>query len=165
MTDRRRYHPSDSSDRHWQRLLQYALGKADTFECAIPYPVVLQDLAHAPLWPTALQAFRRNLIDRHASVIRWELRRDYATQFVRFQLTAPLLNYIRSFPQLEAWRWDYGAPEDPAFFSGEAVLLATESAQGRIAVYADAAELAALTGAGIRLLEPLGVTAEPWPTP
>ena len=45
------------------------------------------------------------------------------------------------------------------------VTAATDSVEGRIAIFADPDDVAALTGVGIRLLEPLGVKAEPWPTP
>lgn len=165
MEQRRRYHPADSGSWQWNRLLAFALERADSFECAIPYAVVVQDLARAPLWPRALHALRGDVLDRHVSTIRWELAQEYATQFVRLRLTPAMRQYIVSVRQLEDWAWRLGAPEDPTFFHGESLLLATESLQGRISVYADPGELAELTGVGIRLLEPLGVKAEPWPTP
>lgn len=165
MQERRRYHPADSGNWQWSRLLAFAMERADSYECAVPYPIVVQDLQRAPLWPRPLQALRGEVIDRHVSTIRWELAQDYATQFVRFRLTSDLRAYICSIRRLEEWSWRLGTPEDPTFYHGEALLLATESVQGRISVYADPEELAALTGVGIRLLEPLGVKAEPWPTP
>jgi hypothetical protein len=165
VTERRRYHPSDSSNLHWRRLLSYALDRADVFECAIPYPVILQDLAHARLWPSALQPFAGELLDRHVSLIRWEISHDYATQFLRFKITPSLIRYVESFRGLERWQWELGAPEDPSFLVGDTPVLTTESANGRIAVFASAHEFVQLADNGIRLLEPLGVKAEPWPTP
>ena len=165
MEHRRRYHPADFGDLQWARLLAFALERADGFECAIPYPYVVQDLAVAPLWPPELNAFQPDLVDRHVSLIRWELAHDYATQFVRFRITPALAGYVRAMRHLEYWSWQRGAPEDPTLYEGNAVVLATESVDGRIAVYADAADVAILNDHGIRLIEPLGLKAEPWPTP
>jgi hypothetical protein len=164
LDDRRRYHPADAGDRQWQMLLAFALDRSDHFECALGYPMVTQDLARLKL-PAPLDAFRPQLVERHVSLIRWETRQDYPTQFVRFRLIPPLAAWVASLRRLEHWAWDRGAPEDPTFYRDGEVLLATESRDGRIAVYADDVDHAALTGVGIRLLEPLGVRAEPWPTP
>lgn len=104
-------------------------------------------------------------MDRHVSLIRWELRRDYATQFVRYRLAPAVVDYVLGIGTLTEWSWEESAPCDPTFYRGESLILATDSAEGRIAVYADERDLALLTGAGIRLVEPLGVKPEPWPTP
>lgn len=162
---RRKYHPTDFSDGQWQRLLAYALERADGFECVLPYRVVLQDLASAPLWPAELDEHRDAVVDRYVSLIRWELRRDESTQFVRFHLTPALRAYIRTMNRLEDWSWRTGRPEDPGFFRKDEPVLVTESIDGRIAVYADPDEVQGLGSLGVHLLEPLGVRAEPWPTP
>ena len=164
MDERRRYHPVDAGDRQWHALLAFVLERADAFECAIPYPVITQDLARLPLWPPALAAFRADLVERHVSLIRWDTRQDYGTQYVRLRLGAALAGWIASLRRLEDWSWRRGTPEDPAFFHGDQLLLSTESRDGRIAVYADPVDRDTLSHAGIRLLEPLGVRAEPWPT-
>jgi len=162
---RRKYHPTDFSDGQWQRLLAYALERADAFECVLPYRVVLQNLECAPLWPAELDEHREAIVDRYVSLIRWELRRDEPTQFVRFRLTTALRSYIQGADRLEDWCWRSGRPEDPSFFRGGEPVLVTESIDGRIAVYADPDEVQGLGSRGVRLLEPLGVRAEPWPTP
>jgi hypothetical protein len=165
VSQRRKYHPADFGERQWGRLLEFALERADGLECAVPYPVVVQDLAAAPLWPPELETFRSVVIDRHVSLVRWEVRQDFATQFVRFRMTPALRRYVRTYRHLEDWSWALGAPEDPTFYFGDHRLLATESVSGRIAVFASHDDVSVLTGVGIRLVEPLGVTAEPWPTP
>jgi hypothetical protein len=149
----------------WTRLLAFALERADTFECAVPYPVIVQDLSAAPLWPRELEPLRPALVDRHVSLVRWDLVQDYPTQYLRFRLAAPVASYVRSLPRLETWSWQLGTPEDPTFFEDGTPLLSTESVDGRISVYAEPADVAALTGVGIRLVESLGVKPEPWPTP
>jgi hypothetical protein len=162
---RKRYHPVDAGDRQWHALLAFALERADGFECALPYPVTLQDMAAWPLWPRALGRFRADVVDRHVSLFRWEELQRFPTQFVRFRLSPGLAGWIESPRCLDHWCWRYDMPEDPTFYCGHEVLLATESRHGRIAVYADPFDVAVLAGSGIRLLEPLGVRAEPWPTP
>jgi hypothetical protein len=146
-------------------LLEFALERSDAFECAIPYPYVVHDFANAPLWPTELQPLDSDVVTRFASTIRWDLIQDYATQFVRFRSTPALRRYIRSVGSLEAWSWEKGTPEDPTFLVGDSVILSTESTSGRIAVYASRTDVADLSDVGIHLIEPLGVKAEPWPTP
>ena len=165
MQQRRRYHPTDFGERQWHRLLAFALSRADSFECALPYPYVVQDLARAPLWPPELEMLRRDLVDRHVSMIRWELTRDYPTQFARFRLTPRVVRYVRAVGPIDAWSWECRAPRDPTFYSDDMPIMATDSVEGRIAVFVDQADLEMLTGSGIRLVEPLGVTAKPWPTP
>ena len=93
-TDRRRYHPADASDRQWHMLLSFALERADTFECALPYRFVTQDLRRLPLWPPALMPFKADLLERHVSLIRWETRHDYATQFARFRMSPALAGWV-----------------------------------------------------------------------
>jgi hypothetical protein len=162
---RRSYHPTDFGDAQWARLLAFALERADAFECAIPYRYISCDLERAPLWPRGLETLRADVVDRYISHVRGDRLRDEPAQFLRFHLTPRVLRFVRSIPRLEAWSWKAGMPEDPVLYQGETVLLATESAHGRITVYADSDDLAVLSGAGIRLIEPLGVRAEPWPTP
>lgn len=162
---RRRYHPVDHGDRQWHAILAFALSRADGFECALPYPVIAQDLGALPLWPPALKRFKADMVDRTVSLIRWDELQEQATQFVRFRLSSALIGYVASRRRLEQWSWSQGSPEDPTLYLGDEVLLATESRQGRIAVYADDLDVAHLTAAGVRLLEPLGVRAQPWPTP
>ena len=165
MDARRCYHPTDFGDAQWARLLDFALDRADAFECAIPYRYIACDLDQTPLWPRTLEALRGELVDRYVSHIRGDRLREVPAQFLRFRLTPRVLELIRSVPRLEAWSWAKHMPEDPVLYLGDTVLLATESAHGRITVYADSDDLAALSGVGIRLIEPLGVRAEPWPTP
>jgi hypothetical protein len=166
---RRKYHPADFGDQQWQRLLAYALERADRFRCATPYRYVAQDIDAAPLWPSSLEAFRSGLIDRHVSLIRWETVREVATDFLEFRLDGPerreILEYLREPRRLEDWNWNAGRPEDPGFSGRGIPILDTESADGRISVFASPVEVDQLSAAGIRLLEPLGVKAEPWPTP
>jgi hypothetical protein len=146
-------------------LLAFALSRADSFECAVPYPFVMQDLNTAPLWPSELNSLRDDLIDRYVSLIRWDHLRNYATQFVRYELSPAVATYVHGIGRLEDWSWDNDTPRDPTFYLDDAPLLATDSLQGRIAVFVDSRDLAVLTGSGIRLVEPLGVKPEPWPTP
>lgn len=165
MESRRRYHPTDFGDAQWARLLEFALDRADSFECAVPYRYTTCDLRRAPLWPRSLESMRVDLVDRYVCHVRGDRLRDEPAQFLRFRLTPRVLRAIRAVPRLEAWSWKMGAPEDPVLYLGDTVLLATESAHGQITVYADPDDLATLSGAGIRLIEPLDVRAEPWPTP
>lgn len=165
MSQRRPYHPTDFGQLQWARLLEHALERADTIEFALPYRFVAQDLWHAALWPRRLESFRGDLVERHVSLVRWDRLREEATQFVSFRSSAQLGRMLRAVPRLEAWSWRRDLPEDPVFRAGGQVLLATESRAGRITVFADPAEAALLVGAGVRLVEPLGVRAEPWPTP
>ncbi len=165
MDARRRYHPTDYGDRQWRRLRAFALSRADSFECAVPYPFVMQDLRQAPLWPPELNGFSEYMVDRYVSLIRWDVARSYATQYVRYELSEPVASYVDSVDRLEGWSWDEGKPRDPTFYVGDSLLMATDSLQGRIAVYVDERDFALLAGAGIRLVEPLGVKADPWPTP
>ncbi len=165
MSQRQRYHPTDFGDRPWARLLDFALERSDHLECAIPYPYVSQDLWSAPLFSPALEALRGALVDRHVSMLRAGQLREEATQFLRFRMTPEVAAFARSIRRLEGWSWERQMPEDPVFLSGEVVLLSTESVQGRIAVYADREERDALRSSGVRLVEPLGVQAKPWPTP
>jgi hypothetical protein len=162
---RERYHPLDYGDRQWSRLLTFALERADSFECAIPYLYVVQDLARAPFWPTSLNSLRHDLIERYVSFVRWERNREYPTQFARFRLTPRVAQYVRALGSLDNWLWEHDAPEDPTFYAGDAVLLTADSVDGRIAVYVDDTDILRLANSGVRLIEPLGVTAEPWPTP
>lgn len=165
MSDRRRYHPTDFGPKQWQRLLSFALGRSDEVEVAVPYVTIVQDLAASPLWPPALEARRNAVTDRSVSLIRWGRLQDTPTQFVRLSLTADVRRYVRRLGPLERWSWRRSAPEDPTFLCRGAVVLATESGTGRISVFADTRDFAALTDSGVRLLEPLGAEAEPWPTP
>ncbi|MCB0216953.1 MAG: hypothetical protein KDH92_09975 [Chloroflexi bacterium] len=165
MTQRQRYHPTDFGARQWARLLDFALARADRFECAIPYPFVAQELWTAPLFTAGLEPLREALIDRHVSLLRGGQTRDQATQYLSFELRPAVAEFIRSVRRLEGWSWSRRMPEDPSFLIDETLLLATDSVGGRITVYADPDERQALQGAGIRLIEPLGVQAEPWPTP
>lgn len=162
---RRLYYPSDSNDRLWRRLLDDAMGRADSFECALPYTIVVQRLARAPLWPEAPAGLEDHVVDRYVTLIRAGYLREHPSQIVRFRLTPGLAAYIRLLGRLGSWRWEQGHPEDPAFYAGDQPILATESRQQRISVYADEADHARLAGAGVRLVEPLGLVAEPWPTP
>lgn len=165
MEHRRRYHPRDFSDAQWRRLLQFALERSDAFECAVPYPYVTQDIAAMPLWPKALADLRSEVIGRHVSYVRWGRVQDSPTQFVRLRVTPAVAEFTRSIASLEAWSWGEGAPEDPTFLRGETVILSTESPFGRIAVFADSSDLDYLNEAGVHLIEPLNVKADPWPTP
>lgn len=165
MARRSKRHPVDYNDHQWRALLSFALQRADSFECAVPYPFIAHNLARTPLWPRALNAFRGQLIDRYVSFVRWESCLSYPTQFVRFRLQPELIEYIRAIGPLDNWQWDRQAPEDPAFYAADELLLATSSADGRIAVFVADDEIASLEALGVRLVEPLGVTAEPWPTP
>ena len=165
MNQRQRYHPTDFGARQWASLLDFALERADQFECAIPYPFVAQELWTAPLFAPGLDPLREALIDRHVSLFRGGQTRDYPTQYLRFELRPAVADFIRSVRRLEGWNWSRQMPEDPCFLLDDALLLATDSAEGRITVYADPDERQALQGAGIRLIEPLGVRADPWPTP
>jgi hypothetical protein len=162
---RTKYHPTDFSTALWHRVLAFGLAKADSFQCALPYPVILQDLGRQRLWPPELEEFRADLIDRHVSLIRWDLTRDAPTQFVRFRLSGGLESYIHSVRSLQEWSWGRERPEDPTLYCGDEPILVTESLDGRIAVFADNEEVHDLGANGVRLLEPLGVRAEPWPTP
>lgn len=165
MENRRRYHPTDFGNLQWARLLDFELGRADSFECTLPYRYVSMDIWRERLWPDRLQALRPDMTDRYATFVRGERMRDDAAQIVRFRMTPRVARFIRSIRHLESWSWPNELPEDPAFFLGDTLLLATESRQGRITVYADATDVATLHGAGVRLIEPLGVQADPWPTP
>lgn len=162
---RRRYHPTEHGQGPWQALLDFALERADAFGCALPYRVVRQDFLGARLPVPMLERFRTDLLDRHASLIRWGLLRDEPTEFVVLRLSPELRRAIRSVRRLESWSWEHGRPEDPALLLGGLPILETESADGRAALYATEAEMAALAAGGLRLVEPLGVRAEPWPTP
>jgi hypothetical protein len=162
---RTKYHPTDFSAGLWHRVLSFGLAKADHFQCALPYPVVLQDLEGERLWPRELEAFRADIVDRHVSLIRWDIARDTPTQFVRFRLTPGLEAYIHAVRGLQDWSWSKSRPEDPTLYAGDEPILVTESLDGRIAVFADHDEVHDLGAHGVRLLEPLGVRAEPWPTP
>jgi hypothetical protein len=165
---RRMYHPADFGDQQWSRLLEYALGRADTFRCVTPYRVVLQTLA-APFGLAQLDEFRGVLIERYASLIRWDVEREEPVEFLQFDVAVPeaesLRRYIRAARRLEEWSWAAGRPEDPTFLLRGVPILSTESVGGRIAVFANDTEASQLVSDGIRLLEPLGVKAEPWPTP
>jgi hypothetical protein len=162
---RTKYHPTDFSAALWHRVLSFSLEKSDSFQCALPYPVVVQDLERELLWPPELEAFRPEIVDRHVSLIRWDITRDKPTQFVRFRLTPGLEAYMRAVRSLQEWSWTKDRPEDPTLFAGDEPILVTESRDGRIAVFADNDEVHDLGAHGVRLLEPLGVRAEPWPTP
>lgn len=162
---RRRYHPTDFSDALWLRLVEYGLERADAFRCALPYRFVHVDYARSPLWPPTLEAHRDALLDRYVSHIRADRARERPTEFATFELTRELQRLIRGVTSLKNWSWRHGLPEDPTFLAGSEIVLATESEHGRIVVYADDGELEALGAAGVRLIEPLGVEAAPWPTP
>lgn len=162
---RKRYHPTDFGEQQWSRLLDFVFERAELLEVAIPYPYVAHNLDRAPLFSPALEALREAVVDRYVSTIRWGSAQAYATQFVRLRLDPRVCSFVRSQRRLEGWSWRRLMPEDPCFLAGGSILLATESADGRIAVFADEAERSKLRDSGIRLIEPLGVEAEPWPTP
>lgn len=162
---RRRYHPTDFTDVLWQRLVEYGIERSNTFRCALPYRFVQFDYPDAPLWPPTLEAHRGALVERYVSHVRAQHTRDSATEFAVFGLTPPVVRLVRGVASLQHWHWRRGLPEDPTFMAGDEIVLATESRQGRIVVYADDRELESLGALGIRLIEPLGVEAAPWPTP
>ncbi len=165
MAERRKHFPVDFGDVPWRMLLGFALQTADRFECAIPYPYVALSLERAPLWPRGLNAFRGQLIDRHVNHVRWDRLQPYPTQYVRFRLTPELRRYVQGIGPLDNWLWANDVPEDPAFYVGEEPLLMADSIDGRIAVFVRSDELDRLAAQGVRLVQPLGVAAEPWPTP
>lgn len=162
---RRRYHPTEHGQRPWHVLLDFALERADAFACALPYRIVRQDYFDARLPVPLLERFRADVLERHVSLIRWGVLRDQPTEFVVLRLSPELRRAIRAVRRLEAWSWDHGRPEDPTLLAGDLPILETESADGRVALYATEAEMAALATGGVRLVESLGVRAEPWPTP
>jgi len=162
---RRRYHPTEYGQRPWQALLGFALERADAFTCALPYRVVRQDFFGARLPVPLLERFREDIEARYASVIRWGILREQPTEFVTLRLSPELRRAIQTVRRLEEWSWDHGRPEDPTLLLGDAPILETESVDGRVTLYATADEMAALVANGVRLVEPLGVRAEPWPTP
>ena len=165
MSERRRYHPTDFGNAQWKRILRFALERADGFSCAIPYPYVVQDLWEAPLVFRVLEGIRPALAERELSMIRWERTQEQANQFLHFRMTGEVRDFVRKPKGLEAWSWRQNMPEDPSFHLGATTLVTTESGSGRIAVYANPEEHAWLTDQGVRLIEPLGVRAKPWPTP
>ncbi len=162
---RRRYHPTDFTDALWRRLIEYGIERSDSFRCALPYRFVHVDYMRAPLWPPTLEAHRGAMIDRYVSHIRAERAREKPTEFAVFEFTPSLLRLIRGVTSLQHWNWRRGLPEDPTFLAGEEIVLTSESQAGRIVVYADEREIEALGADGVRLIEPLGVEAAPWPTP
>ncbi len=162
---RLRWHPVDYGDAPWQRLLAFALAHADHFECVVPYRVVRLDLLRAPLWPPTLEAYRDDLVSRHASVIRGETTQDSPVEYLRFRMSPLVRRFVGRTRRLEDWSWSHGRPEDPAFLRGELPLLLTNSQHGRVTVFATEAERADLADGGLRLVEPLAARAEPWPTP
>jgi hypothetical protein len=125
----------------------------------------MQDLKDSPLWPPALNALRQYMVDRHVSLIRWEQMREHPTQFVRYALAPQVVDYVRGIGALSDWDWELNTPQDPTFYAEDKPVLATDSTSGRIALFADEDDLAWLAHAGIRVVEPLGVKADPWPTP
>ena len=162
---RRRYHPTDYGQRPWQALLGFALARADTFACALPYRVVRQDFIAARLPVPVLERFRDDIEERYAGLIRWGVLREEPTEFVTLRLSPELRRAIQQVRRLEEWSWEHGRPEDPTLLLGDAPILETESVDGRVSLYATADEMASLAASGVRLVEPLGVHAEPWPTP
>ena len=162
---RRRLHPTDYGDLQWQRLLNFALERATHFECVVPYRIVRQDLLAAPLWPPTLEAYRADLVARHASMIRGESTLDAPVEFLRFQLSGAVRRFASRTRRLSDWSWALARPEDPTLLVGEWPLLTVNSASGRVSVFATPEEHTALAERGIRLLEPLAAQAEPWPTP
>jgi len=165
VTERRRYHPADYGPTTWRRLVRAALAKSDALECAIPYPHVVHDLFGAPLWPADLETLRSAVTDRHVSLVRWGRLQDEPVQLLRLALTPAVRRYVRGVDALHRWAWGLGRPEDPSFYADAEPVMTTESRSGRVSVYLTDDELARLRSAGLRLLEPLGLEADPWPTP
>ncbi|MEO8083323.1 MAG: hypothetical protein ABI780_05830 [Ardenticatenales bacterium] len=163
---RRRYHPTDYGDRQWQALVAFAERHADAFQCAIPYRVVRQVADAGPLWPTALEAFRPQLLDRYATLVRWGELVDTPAELLTFRLDVGVRRWVAGAGHLAEWAWPRRMPEDPTFLVRGEPLVTTCSRTGRVAVYASAEEHAEITRQrGVRLVEPLGAVAEPWPTP
>lgn len=162
---RHRLHPADYGDIQWQRLLDFALSRAKHFECVVPYRIVRQDLLAAPLWPPTLEAYRGDLVARHASMIRGESTLDAPVEYLRFRLSPMVRRFVARTRRQADWAWPLARPEDPTFLVNELPLLGVNSASGRVVVFATAQERTELADVGIRLLEPLAARAEPWPTP
>ena len=162
---RRRYHPTDFNDALWQRLIEYGIERSDAFRLALPHRFVHVDYMRSPLWPPTLEAHRGAMTERYVSHVRGDRSRDKPTEFAVFGLKPPIKRLVRGVSSLQHWDWRRGLPEDPTFLAGDKVMLTTESRQGRITVYADEHEFESLSEHGVRLIEPLGVKAAPWPTP
>lgn len=163
--ERQRYFPIDYSDRLWRRLRDDALMRADRLVIALPYLYVAQGLFEAPLGLPCLEALRGAVLERYASHIRADRLRETPSQFVCLRLDDAVRAFAGDIATLEGWAWKRGRPEDPCFYLGEQPILTTDSPNGCITVYADRTERSALEQSGVRLVEPLGAVAEPWPTP
>lgn len=162
---RKRYLPTDFGDRPWQALLAFGLQRADAFGCVIPYRFLRQDFFDAPLQSPLLEPFADRLQERYATFLRGGHLGDTAVQVLRLSLDEELGAALRTVRRLEDWRFEQGRPEDPSLSVAGRPLLETDSRAGRVSVYATHEELEALATDGIRLIEPLGVKAAPWPTP
>jgi len=162
---RRRYHPTDFHSAMWRRLLEHALPRADAFRCALPYAYIRQQVDDAPFWSPMLEPHRAALLERYASHVRWHVLQEQPTEFTVFRVTVGLARTIRGVVDLSHWSWQHRLPEDPTLMADGHAIVTTESREGRITVYADDQELEALRERGVRLIEPLGVQAPPWPTP
>ena len=163
--DRQRYFPIDYSDQLWRRLRDHALAQADRLVIALPYPFIAQGLARQPLGLPCLEGLRGAVLERYASHIRADRLRETPSQFVCLRLDDAVRAFAGDIATLEGWSWKRGRPEDPCFYLGEQPILTTDSPNSCITVYADRTERTVLEQSGVRLVEPLGAVAEPWPTP
>lgn len=163
---RRRYHPTDFGDRPWQALVAFAGRHADAFQCAVPYRVVRQSVDGAPLRPATVEVLRSSLVDRYASLLRWGEVIDVPVEVLTFRHDPAVRRFVAASPRLTDWVWAKRMPEDPTFLVRGEPLVASDSRTGRVAVFASPDEHDELTRRlGVRLVEPLGVVCEPWPTP
>lgn len=162
---RKRYLPTDFGDRPWQALLTFGLARADAFGCLLPYRYVQQDFFGAPLGSALLEPFADRVLERYASFVRAGHLGDTAVQVLRLRLSDELAAALRSVRRLEDWRFERGRPEDPTLALRGRPILETDSRSGQVSVYATREELEHLADEGVRLIEPLGVKAAPWPTP
>lgn len=162
---RQRYFPIDYSDRLWRQLRDHALTRADRLVIALPYRYIAQGLLRAPLGLASVEGLQGAVLERYVSHIRADRLRETPSQFVCLRLDDAVRAFAGDIATLEGWSWKRGRPEDPCFYLGEQPLLTTDSPNGCITVYADRTERTEIEHAGVRLVEPLGAVAEPWPTP